>query len=208
MKTRDKILLTAQNLFNQKGIGNVSLRNICEALEISPGNFTYHFPNKDKMIIELYHKMIDELEEAEEHVEAPKKSILFFLQSHKYIFYIQNKYKFFYLNTFELLNNFSDIKKAYLKHILRERKSIEELFESYIRNGIFKKSMKIDLAKKLIRVGQMVNISWITDAEINFKGSEKIKLNYYLQLCCSIIEPYLTPSALEEYEKFFQQHKV
>ncbi|CAA9522231.1 MAG: hypothetical protein AVDCRST_MAG96-2990 [uncultured Segetibacter sp.] len=103
------------------------------------------------------------------------------------------------------MNNFSDIKKAYLRHTKREGKSIEQLFEVYIRIGIFKKSMKIEVAKKLIRVGQMVNISWMTDAEINFKGSEKRKLNHYLELCCSIIEPYLTPSALQQYEKFFQQ---
>jgi DNA replicative helicase MCM subunit Mcm2 (Cdc46/Mcm family) len=148
--------------------------------------------------------MVAELEEGPKQVEAPAESVLFFLQYHQHIFKIQNRYKFFYLNTFELLKNHPEIKKAYLQHIQRERKFIEELMQRNIEAGVFEKTMTDDVAKKIIRVGQMVNIAWITDAEISFNGNEKNKLRHYLELCCSIIEPYLMPSAREEYEKFFQ----
>ncbi len=204
MKTSDKILLTAKNLFNKDGLANVSVRDICRHLGISVGNFTYHFPNKDQLMIQLYYNMVAELEEGPKQVEAPTESVLFFLQYHQHIFKIQNRYKFFYLNTFELLKNHPEIKKAYLQHIQRERKFIEELMQRNIEAGVFEKTMTHDVAKKIIRVGQMVNIAWITDAEISFNGNEKNMLKHYLELCCSIIEPYLMPSAREEYEKFFQ----
>jgi hypothetical protein len=45
---------------------------------------------------------------------------------------------------------------------------------------------------------------WIIDAEIQYKGNEKQKLLYYLQLCCSLIEPHLTKHALEEYKSYFK----
>ncbi len=205
MKTSEKILVTAQSLFNKEGLANVSVRDICESIGISVGNFTYHFPNRDQLMIQLYNHMIAKLEEAPKLVEAPQNSILFFLQYHHYIFKVQSKYKFFYLNTFELLKNHPEIKKAYLKHIKREKEFIEELMQRNIEAGVFEKTMTDDVAKKIIRVGQIVNIAWITDAEISFKGNQKSMLKHYLELCCSIIEPYLTPSAREEYEKFFLQ---
>ncbi len=63
MKTRDKILKKAQQLFNKNGVGNVTVRNICNELNISLGNFTYYFPDKQQIIVELYRGMIAALEE-------------------------------------------------------------------------------------------------------------------------------------------------
>lgn len=46
---RDKILETAIELFNKKGYAYVTLRDISDALNISPGNLTYYF--KKNMIL-------------------------------------------------------------------------------------------------------------------------------------------------------------
>lgn len=40
---RDKILETSIELFNKNGYAYVTLRDISDALNISPGNLTYHF---------------------------------------------------------------------------------------------------------------------------------------------------------------------
>ena len=53
MKTRQKILQLALSLFNQKGYSNVGVREIARALDISPGNLSYHFSKKEDILFEL-----------------------------------------------------------------------------------------------------------------------------------------------------------
>ena len=53
MKTRDRILNAALELFNQQGERKVTTNHIAAHLEMSPGNLYYHFKNKQEIIFEL-----------------------------------------------------------------------------------------------------------------------------------------------------------
>lgn len=53
MTTREKILREALDQFNEKGIHHVGVREIARALNISPGNMSYHFPKKEDLLFEL-----------------------------------------------------------------------------------------------------------------------------------------------------------
>ena len=78
MKTRDKILETARELFNNDGVSTVSSRNISDAMNISYGNLCYHFPKKDDIIMQLYASMQTELdtEVAKFYLESATKKFL------------------------------------------------------------------------------------------------------------------------------------
>ncbi len=54
MKTRDRILAAALELFNQQGERKVTTNHIAAHLEMSPGNLYYHFKNKQEIIYELF----------------------------------------------------------------------------------------------------------------------------------------------------------
>ncbi|MEK1904740.1 MAG: TetR/AcrR family transcriptional regulator [Pseudomonas sp.] len=56
MKTRDRILECALNLFNQQGEPNVSTLEIATEMGISPGNLYYHFHGKEPLIMELFER--------------------------------------------------------------------------------------------------------------------------------------------------------
>lgn len=203
MKTRDKILAKAQEMFNLNGIRQVSVRSICEELAISLGNFTYYYPGKDKVIAELFHRMISELLSVPESILVSRNSILYVLVYHTRVFSIQNDYRFFYLNTFELLTQYPELKHAYLNYKEHEKTKMEALFTSLLANGTFKEEVNPDTLKRMISIGQMVNNFWIIDAELHFSGNDQEKLIYYLNLCCSLIEPLLADHALREYQEYF-----
>ncbi len=57
MKTREKILLKALEMFNDEGVHRVGVRDIARALEISPGNLQYHFAQKDLLVAELVRRL-------------------------------------------------------------------------------------------------------------------------------------------------------
>lgn len=54
MKTRDRILAAALELFNQQGERKVTTNHIAAHLDMSPGNLYYHFKNKQEIIFELF----------------------------------------------------------------------------------------------------------------------------------------------------------
>jgi AcrR family transcriptional regulator len=54
MKTRDRILAAALEMFNQQGERKVTTNHIAGHLDMSPGNLYYHFKNKQEIIYELF----------------------------------------------------------------------------------------------------------------------------------------------------------
>ena len=61
MKTRDRILQCALQLFNEQGEPNVSTLEIATEMGISPGNLYYHFHGKEPLILELFEHFQAEL---------------------------------------------------------------------------------------------------------------------------------------------------
>ena len=61
MKTRDRILETARQLFNQEGLAQVSTNRIAADLDISPGNLHYHFKRKEDLVAWLLRRFAESL---------------------------------------------------------------------------------------------------------------------------------------------------
>jgi AcrR family transcriptional regulator len=61
MKTRDRILECALQLFNRQGEPNVSTLEIANEMGISPGNLYYHFHGKEPLVLGLFERFEEEL---------------------------------------------------------------------------------------------------------------------------------------------------
>src|SRR5690606_8137328 len=60
MKTKQRILHAATQLFNDSGTSKISTNNIDASLSISPGNLYYHFKNKSEIIRAILEKMYEQ----------------------------------------------------------------------------------------------------------------------------------------------------
>ena len=70
-KTREKILDTSLELFNEKKASNVSTVQISAAMKISPGNLYYYFANKEEIIRCIWEeRMLGEMQQLIERFEA------------------------------------------------------------------------------------------------------------------------------------------
>ncbi|HGY0963944.1 TPA: TetR/AcrR family transcriptional regulator, partial [Vibrio cholerae] len=54
MKTKDRIVHAALELFNQQGERNITTNHIAAHIEISPGNLYYHFRNKQEIVRDIF----------------------------------------------------------------------------------------------------------------------------------------------------------
>lgn len=74
MKTRERILQCALELFNGQGEPNVTTLDIANELDISPGNLYYHFRGKEALLEELLADFIDKTYGLL-HLDAPAEAL-------------------------------------------------------------------------------------------------------------------------------------
>ena len=133
METRDKILKTSIELFNNQGVHSVGVREIARALGISPGNLSYHFPKKADIILAL----MDALSEGNNKCYAAYAKGPVSLQSflHLYEGMFSNQFKFRGLligNTeiTQLLQKKYDYNKIYERRVSQLRSILDGLIQA------------------------------------------------------------------------------
>ncbi len=104
VSTKESILQTGRDLFNQHGTAKVSTNHIAETAGISPGNLYYHFKDKAHIIREIYKQMITEWEKAYDRVEDQNISFRTLQEFIEDNFELLWQYRFFYRETVALLN--------------------------------------------------------------------------------------------------------
>ena len=61
MKTKDRIVESSRELFNEFGVQAITTNHIAAHLGISPGNLYYHFRNKEDIISSIYDKYVEQM---------------------------------------------------------------------------------------------------------------------------------------------------
>ncbi len=58
--TKERIINTAIELFNEKGFVSVTMRDLANELDMSLGNLTYHFKKKEELMEAIHGRIIEE----------------------------------------------------------------------------------------------------------------------------------------------------
>ena len=203
MGNKRKILDTARHLFNEQGLKQVTARAICKEIGISPGSFSYHFPDKSRIIATLYTEMREEMAAAVGDLATAEVSVLTYLETHRRHFKIQIAYRFFYLNLFEIMTQYPEIGDQYRQSTQQERVMARQMILYYIQSGIIKPDLSPTEIDRIINVGQILNNFWALDAELMQNLTGNGQQAYYMQICCGLLEPYLMPDSLQIYRDYF-----
>lgn len=204
MGNKRKILDVARELFNTSGLKNVTARVICTQLKISPGSFSYHFPDKSLIVQTLYEEMRAEAGGVIEKMAQKEANVISYLETHRHLFLIQEKYRFFYLNLFEIVTNYPEIGRLYRESTMMEREMARQMIQFYISSGVIRPDLKEEQIERMINVGQILNNFWAVDAELMPKMRKREKQVHYMKICCGLLEPYLETDALDAYHNYFE----
>ncbi|MAD41433.1 MAG: hypothetical protein CL623_03475 [Arcobacter sp.] len=194
--TKEKIIETSIELFNEKGCLNTSTRHISDKLGISVGNLYYHFKNKEEILIEIFinyikivFREINSINYEEDEIFLLKDFLLNNLKT-------DIKYRFLHLELNLLLISFPKFKDIMEEQLKKEIQIIKKLLNHQILHGYLKPMSENEM-------NFLVSNSWIivrhnlsywnilsNDLILNVK---KGSLNIYY-----FIKPYLTQKSLDD----------
>lgn len=197
MKTKDKIIHTARELFNKKGFKNVTLREVAKELSISYGNVTYHFKTKNLLILHLYEEMLFETSEIIKTFDYSNllKGIL---EVPKFTFKISSKYLFFYVDFVEIKRSFTEISLKLEQDNAHRKKGYLKILQQLQIQGLLRKEFTdTDLDYLMDLSGAMRTFFFINLDSKNFSDTD-LETKYVIYLN-SLVLPYLTEKGIKEY---------
>ncbi|MGC9401709.1 TetR/AcrR family transcriptional regulator [Vibrio genomosp. F10] len=198
MKTRDKIVHAALELFNEHGERNITTNHIAAHIDISPGNLYYHFRNKQEIVHEIFTLYSEELLERFTPINGQQESLVLLKHYLDSIFTFMWKYRFFYANLPEILQRDTSLHDDYIK--------VQEKLQNNLVN-IMRAFVKLDLLvveelemKSLVTTLHLIASSWIgyqSAMSLNAKVTEQVVLEGMLHMI-AVVKPKATELGIEQ----------
>jgi AcrR family transcriptional regulator len=172
MKTKDKILETARDLFNQKGTRSVTTNHIAEAVGISPGNLYYHFRNKEDIIRAIFEQLTAHgLEQYGQVLQAyPPGTLESMEQTFSMIQEFNWRYRFFKRELTALIMQDPQLKTRFHEVNRLQLAVIGQSLSQAMQRGLLRHLAEKDLALLTEEVW-LVTLFWLNYLEV---GGEEI----------------------------------
>jgi AcrR family transcriptional regulator len=197
MKTRDKILLSSLELFNERGERNVTTNHIAAHLAISPGNLYYHFRNKSDIIYEIfleYEKLVDYYLQIPDDRPLTLEDLTFYLES---VFDGLWSYRFLHRDLEFLLDSDERLRVRYRDFTNRCLGSINTIFAKMGEAGIIQDQPE-ELRSAMSLNVWLVITNWMAflktaHASENDSALSLTELKQGIYQVLTLEIPYLTP---------------
>ncbi|WMN12054.1 TetR/AcrR family transcriptional regulator [Marivirga salinae] len=203
-KTKDKILKCALSLFNEKGVSQVSLRDISADMEISLGNLTYHFKKREEIIEALYLDLVSKLDHAFEKELLTENSFELLFEIPSVTLSCFYEYRFLMLDFVYINRNHDMIRNHYQKLMKVREHQFESLIQALINAKLIREEIIDNEYKYLFQNLRIVGDFWLSanyiDKNISVKQKDVIEGT---QLLNQIIFPYLTAKGQSTFFKVY-----
>jgi len=167
---------------------------------ISYGNLTYHFKNKEVLVLALYRSLQEELNESINNLVKQIFEETYHLNLVKNTFEVTWKYRFVYLDLSSLMLQFETIRQAEKAHAENWEKIMTKAKEYLIREDYLKPAIQVDY-QLTIRSLSLILHSWITDARLFYENNEIDKIDTYVAMFYNVALPSFTDKGIKRYQQ-------
>jgi AcrR family transcriptional regulator len=203
MRTKEKILDKALELFNERGIEYVGVRELAALLDIRVGNISYYFPTKDDLVNELSLRL-GELN-AKVMKDDKEVTLLAFMQMFQQVFGHQVQYRCLLLSVVHIMEQNKVVAKRYQQVQSQRTDVIRANLESLVQRGYLSLPGENDL-DYLVSTITLIARFWISEAVISFRHlTTAQQMRHYLTMIVKLLAPFATQRAKPEIELFTQQ---
>lgn len=202
MNTQAKILDKALELFNERGIEYVGLRELAAVLGIRVSNITYYFPTKDDLVYQLSLGLNQR--NTETIVASDSVTMKSFLQMLNQAFLNQAEYRCLLLSFVHLMEQNKRIAETYKKTQAVRNATLKSNIEVLARAGYLALKDKSE-SEFLVSLLALINRFWISEAAVSFRhlrAGEQV--NHYLSIIAKLLLPYSTAKAKKEIQRFLK----
>lgn len=200
--TKKRIILKAIDNFNKNGVGNVRVHDIAKAMEISPGNLTYHFKTKSDLMYAVHDYMMAALTESmagKEQFEGVEDIV--FVTSAYMKFQVQHR--FFYRDFLEIIRLCPDLQASYKIVINGVLKFNTTILKLAISKGFIVEEQHEGHYTILIKNHWAVLHSWLTQREV--LGDKAISITDGMKSIFILYFPYLTTEGKQFYAAMIEE---
>ncbi len=200
MNTRQKIMETALQLLNEKGLNQVSAKTIAARMKISDGNLRYHFRTKEDLILSLYLDLVEQLNQAFAQHQRNKITLSSMHQALSYTFDRFITYRFLLLNFTEIMRQYPTIQRHYRALYQLRQQQFSQAIQDLKLSGTLRSDINEQQYNNLAAHFNIVSDFWLAHAEILRSGDATDHLAHFTQVTFSLIMPYLTEAGQREYD--------
>ena len=204
--TRDKIVDMAILLLNARGLQNVTVRDITRELNISAGNFTYHFPKWENMMDEIVNRLLSDLDKISKKNNLRLLSIMDYVND---IYNLQVKYICIFSNFYLFFLTYPKYKDKTISFVNERMLFMRNSLESMVREGYLypydKDEHNYDLVVKDIWVYMSSWCAFSIGLANNEFSSERDKKGFFLSLW-NICAFHLTEKGLKTVREAFDKY--
>ncbi|MDY0269157.1 TetR/AcrR family transcriptional regulator [Trichloromonas sp.] len=199
MKTRDRIIAAAIDLFNEQGTKGVTTNHIAAAVGISPGNLYYHFRNKGDILRAIFEEMdAYGLERYREiTAETPPGTLAAMERCFVMIQEYNWRYRFFKRELTALLLDDPLLRERFRLTHRQMLAIVRQSNECAVALGVFRPlaERELDLLSEAI---WMVALFWLNYLEVGGEPVDDAGLGRGIEQLRLLIAPYLTEGARAE----------
>lgn len=208
MSKKEDIIDKAIALFNEKGISTVTMRQIAEALTISPGNLTYHYKTKDELVQVIYQQIHDE---SSDYISFDGYITLndFELILKKF-YQLRKRYSFFFNDIVFINRQFPVVAELYKAANIRRFQQSRKLVDYYITTDRMISEDEFINYDKIVHTIWMINTFWPSQEQIMTSDEYSANQTTPIDITWQVIFPYLSKKGKEEYLqiKKFANNKI
>ena len=195
--TKEKIISKTLHLLNKKGLKNIRLQHIADAVGISVGNLAYHFPDF-KHLLQIIEKDVGQAlfdagvswKELGHFIDFDNK-----LTSH---FFKMKEYAYFYLDSLEIKRSYPDLWSIRKKLDSKQMEGIKSWLAINQKNGFLIFDTKEQIKALTSDLSHSIRY-WILDKELQERTFENEDLTFRT-LIWEKIFPYLSERGKLEFE--------
>ncbi|MEQ8553099.1 MAG: TetR/AcrR family transcriptional regulator [Cyclobacteriaceae bacterium] len=198
--TKDRIIESAIELFNDQGFVNVRLQNIADELKMSVGNLAYHFKNKESIIAVAYDRIGEELSSILSRYRSTPDLRDLEHQLELYFGFI-TKFPFYFIDILEVKRNHPYLHEQRKTFINKMRIQLEKRIEYNISRGVLVSTITDDMIHRIADNMCSIVTFWLTNQAIK---DEIMTVRHFKKSVWIQLYPFLTNKGLAEYSKFIE----
>ena len=203
IRTEERIVSKALEMFNERGIEYVGLRELAATLDIRVGNITYYFPTKDDLVNRL---SLDFSElNSRVMVENIEITLTSFLEMLHIVFNNHVTYRCLLLSFVHLMEQNKVIASRYKKTQGERNATLKSNLMALVKQGDLKIEDESAIEFLVSSIG-LISRFWISEAAISFRHwNTDQQIRHYLMLITKLLSPYATAQGKKNLELFTRQ---